>query len=287
MSITITRKFHPISPLRVLFLVAFALLATGSARAQGADTARVKTLFDLIGLSALVEDTRASMQEIAEQTDFPKGPVADRWKEAAGRHFDPTWLRQKFVQDTAARMTADEVEELISLFSTDFALRVSGLETAQQTGFDSAERTEEGRKILARLWRQNPDRAESYNTLLEVMNSVEDALVQMQKVTFILIRSLALEGVAGQSLDDKDILAMLASRAPQMRQNILSGQLARAAHTYDALDDEEFDAYVALLELPLVQGMYDKVGDASQGVMLDEFEAFAETLARMARAEEL
>lgn len=262
-------------------------LASPPAFASGASPDRVTQLFDLIGLSAVIENTQDNIGALAESGSLPPGPLSEWWGAAADQHFKPAVLKAAYVSGTAELMEDAEVEELITLFSSDFLLHISGLETAQQTGFGREERKAQGDRILAELADSNPDRVAQYHRMLEVMDTVDDAVFQTQKISFVVIRTLALQATGGAPPDDTAILAMLAGQADEWRGSIAEEMLALSAQTYGDLDDAAFRRYMDILETPLVKGMYDKVGVAADRIIVEEFEGFAATLARLAGAQKL
>jgi len=269
----------------VLFALTVALSA-GPLLAADASTERVSRLFDLIGLNALIDTTRDNIADIAT-TSLPPGPLAQWWEEAAMQHFDGTQMKAQYAQITSENMSDADIEALITLYSSDFLLRVSGLETAQQTGFDDADAKRIGTRILAELREDNPERVARYEQMLTLMNTLDSAVLQTQKITFIMLRTLAINGANGQTPDDAAIMALLQEQEEKWRTDMTASFMITTAHIYEALDDAQFAAYVEVLEKPLVRRMYDLVGSAGDAILLQEFERFAETLARMARAQKL
>lgn len=256
-----------------------------SAASAGAAPERVRALFDLIGLTAVIASTQDSVAALARSGELPPGGITDWWATASAQHFVPADLIDRYVTGTADLMGSSDVEDLIALFSAPFLLHVSGLETAQQTGFDRTDRARDGAEIVAALSRDNPDRLAAYRDMLSVMGSVDEAVLQTQKISFILIRTLAIG--SGAQLDDGAILASLAAQEAEWRVSLEADLMALSAQTYAPLDDAAFARYLDVLKTPLVLGLYDKVSKATDPVITAEYEAFAKTLARLASAEKL
>lgn len=277
------------APLQALGLSAafvICLLApTGGAAADQAGIARVERLFDLIGLSVILDNAQDDIAAVARDNDFPPGPMTQWWSDAARQHFHSPRMKDETVAATSRILSAQQVEDLIEMFSSRFALMVSGLETARQTEFGPRKRKEEGEAILERLTREDPGRITGYSTIIARTNAVEDAVLQTQKMTFILLRTMMIQ--SGQQVDDAMLLAMLHGQEEDMRADIRAGLLARSAYTYDPLTSEEFERYLGMIETPLVMGFYEAVNAAASDVYFSEFEAFSQTLANLAEAEKL
>ncbi|MCR9115030.1 MAG: hypothetical protein NXH84_17250, partial [Rhodobacteraceae bacterium] len=109
--------------------------------------------------------------------------------------------------------------------------------------------------------------------------------VQEIQVRFLMAASNA--GVLDAVLDEGALRALLKEGEDELRLSLQRSALANAAYTYQDFSLAELEAYLAALEDPRMQKVYELMNAVQYEIMANRFEALALRMADMHPGQEL
>ncbi|GEM_PF-2986971 len=268
----------------------FILFAFGNstpASAQ-ADRDRVLKLLDLVEFTDSLADVQSGVIDMVRNGQIEAGSdYALRWEAAAQSHFDQTVILDATVEQLGMAVTNAELDALIAIYSTEFAIRISKLELQVQLETKTEQRLAEGAEIAKSLGQSNPARLESYMRMLDIIGAVDAGVSTIMNMQHSFLTGASASGLTDIPLSQEQILAFIGAQTEEIRALVSDHVIATTAFTYRSLSDRDMVAYVDLLSTPDVVRFYTLLNRISGEIMADEFGRFAVAIGEQPAQQEL
>lgn len=245
--------------------------------APAAERAELRAFLEVTGFDVAI----TSMQQGAMAGPGLAGDAPDafgeQWVRLAEEVFDPDRMIDRTLDMMAAVMPDGLVEHGMEFYASDLGMRLVAAENESHVTPDE-DRFAIGEDLVAAMLADNPDRAEDLRAMTNAIGGVDAsvrAVIEIQ-LRYLLAASAAQAGEATYS--EAELRAILAEMAPQIRENIEVYSLIGSAYTYRDFSDEEVAAYLAALEHPMMQQVYEVLNAVQHEVMAERYEALAARL---------
>jgi len=245
-------------------------------------------LLSLIGFDETFDDLRDDVSEMARDGTIPAGtPLASVWPVAAAQHFDSDRMRASTVKRLARLMSDDEIDNLLEVFSTDFAVKITAIEEREQNALPFEQTIEKGGVIVAALSKDAPARLQQYFDMIEVVGVLDSTVSLVMNMQYAFLSGASLTGMLPVPMTDAQIVAGISAQEPQLRRDVLNNIVTISAYIYRDLSDEDVAEYIGVLSIPEVTRMYLLLGQVTGDVMSREFARFSLKLGKVAPQSEL
>jgi hypothetical protein len=251
-------------------------------------TDNTEKLLLLIGYNESFAELRQDVIDMAVDGTIPAGtPLASVWPIAAEQHFDSDKMLASTIKRLAQLMTDDEIENLLVIFGTDFALKITEIEEREQNALPFDQTLEKGSAIITTLSADAPVRLQQYFDMIEVVGALDSTVSMVMNMRYAFLSGASLTGLLPVPMTDDQIVEGLERQKPQIRRAILNNIVTMTAFIYRDLNDEEVAEYITLLSIPEVTRMYTFLGQVTGDVMSREFARFSLKLGQVAPQSEL
>jgi hypothetical protein len=265
----------------VLFFLPMAALAQTSPE-------KAAQLLSLIGFDETFVDLRQDVIDMARDGTIPTGTkLASVWPVAAEQHFDSDKMLASTVKRLAGLLSEDEADNLLVIFGTDFALKITEVEEREQNALPFDQTMEKGGAIISTLSTDAPARLQQYFDMIEVVGALDSTVSMVKNMQYAFLSGASLTGLLPEPMTDAQIVEGLNRQEPQLRRDILNNIVTMSAFIYRDLSDDEVAEYITLLSIPEVARMYALLGRVTGDVMSREFARFSLKLGKIAPQSEL
>lgn len=237
-----------------LLLVLVLVLATVPARATERDAARA--LLDLLGFDAFLDAAETRKETVPRAVRGAHPQIAKHWQDAARQHLDYLAIFDLAAREVSASMTDAEIAELLAVYGSPFARRVTALEDQTHLANQDAEATARGRALFAQIVRTDPDRMRILQRFLDASGIVEASLERRMNSHFALFSAMMAADPLSAVLSDAEIWDRIEARAPRLRFEIIENSYVFAAIAYEPLSNEELVRFVEILERDTTRKLY-------------------------------
>lgn len=261
-------------------LVAAVVAVAAPAAAPAADRALLRDFLEVTGFDVAI----TSMQQGAMAGPGLAGDAPDafgqQWVRLAEQVFDPDLMLDRALDMMAAVMPDALVEHGMDFYASDLGVRLVAAENASHVTPD-AERYAIGEDLVAAMIEDDPGRVEDLRAMTNAIGGVDAsvrAVIEIQ-LRYLMAAAAAQSGEAGFS--ESELRALLAEQAPRVRENIEVYSLIGSAYVYRDFTDDEVAAYLAALEHPMMQQVYEVLNAVQYEVMAERYEALAARLTEL------
>jgi hypothetical protein len=261
-------------------LVAAVVAVAAPVAAVAADRAQLRDFLEVTGFDVAI----TSMQQGAMAGPGLAGDAPDafgqQWVRLAEQVFDPDLMLDRALDMMAAVMPDALVEHGMDFYASDLGVRLVAAENASHVTPD-AERYAIGEDLVAAMIEDNPGRVEDLRAMTNAIGGVDAsvrAVIEIQ-LRYLMAAAAAQSGEANFS--ESELRALLAEQAPRVRENIEVYSLIGSAYVYRDFSDDDVAAYLAALEHPMMQQVYEVLNAVQYEVMAERYEALAARLTEL------
>lgn len=256
--------------LAALVAVSVALAAPAAERAELREFLEV-TGFD-VAITSMQQGAMAGPGLVGDAPDA----FGEQWVRLAEEVFDPEVMLERALDMMAAVMPDELVAHGMDFYGSDLGARLVEAENDSHMTPDE-ERYRIGEELVSAMLEDNTGRAEDLRAMTNAIGGVDSsvrAVIEIQ-VRYLMAASARSDEA---TWSEAELRALLAEQAPQMRENIEVYSLLGSAYAYRDFTDAEVAAYLAALEHPLMQQVYEVLNAVQYEVMAERYEALAARL---------
>ncbi|MCR8723910.1 DUF2059 domain-containing protein [Frigidibacter sp. ROC022] len=281
---SLLRSFRVLPPL--LSLLVAGLVFFSQSHAHAADRDKLQAFLKVTGYDVVIE----SLQQGAMAGPGMVGEAPDtfgkQYSKLAEEVFVPEEMVRRAVDILEAVMPEALVDAGADFYASDLGQRLVAVENASHMADDTVKYTE-GQKLVQQMIDSHSPRLDLLRELDRAIGSAETsrkAVVEIQ-VRFLLAAMAA--GASPLDMTETELRAELmreaVARAPQSE---MLGLMANA-WTYRDISDADLAAYVAALETPEMQRVYEVLNATQFQVMIERYQVLGARLGELQPEQEL
>lgn len=231
----------PIRRLAFAALVAFSPLSAAAATEED-----LNALYDALGIEELIgivaEEGEGQGEELREQMFPDRGGVG--WSAVVTGIYETEPLADAFREEFHAALAETDVAPLLDFYGDETGRKIVRLEADARRAIISEEVEEAAKTAYATLLEEDTARAGQLEAFVTVNDLIERNVAGALNSSLAFYRGLGDGG--GFEMGEEDMLSEVWSREPEYRADTESWVYAYLTLAYDALEDDELDAYVDL-----------------------------------------
>ncbi len=265
--------------------LAALVVACTALAAQAAERDELRAFLEVTGFDvAITSMQQGAMAGPGLAGDAPDA-FGDQWVRLAEEVFDPEVMLERALDMMAAVMPDELVSHGMAFYGSDLGQRLVQAENESHMTPDE-ERYRIGEDLVAAMLDDNPGRAEDLRAMTNAIGGVDSSV---RAVIEIQVRYLmaAAARTSEATYSEAELRAILAEQVPRMRENIEIYSLLGSAYAYRDFTDDEVAAYLAALEHPLMQQVYEVLNAVQYEVMAERYEALAARLDELSPQQEI
>lgn len=273
----------------VRLLAAMAVLmsvALAQGAAVAADRAKVQAFLKVTGYDVVIESLQhGAMAGPGMVGDAPHS-FGLEYSKLAEKIFDPKAMTARALDILVAVMPDDLVNAGADFYASDLGQRLVAVENESHMA-DGIDKYNEGAALLAAMRQDNPARLDLLKGMDLAIGSAETsrrAVVEIQ-LRFMLAAMAA--GAAPQTMSEDDLREILTRQAEENAPQTELFGLISNAYTYRDISDADLAAYVASLETPEMQSVYEILNATQFQVMLERYQLLGARLGELKPQQEL
>jgi hypothetical protein len=276
---------------RMALGVLLLTLALGQAvplRAQEAPNRdRLEAFLSVTGFDKALESIALSAGDAPLMLGRDVSEFGGDWSRSVAEIFDTDLMHDMAISILARALEDDLLTHAVDFYASDLGQRLVAVENAAHLSDDAEAARADGEQIIADLVRTGAPRLiilQRMGPAIDPQNTSVRAVEEIQ-VRFLLSASAA--GVLPMELDEPALRSLMADQRGELRQRMRQSGLIHAAHVYQSFSDDDLEAYVAALEHPKMQRVYELMNGIQYEIMANRFEVLARRMADLHPGEEL
>lgn len=276
---------------RMALGVLLLTLALGQAVALRAEEApnrdRLEAFLSVTGFDKALESIALSAGDAPLMLGRDVSEFGGDWSRSVAEIFDTELMHDMAISILARALEDDLLTHAVDFYASDLGQRLVAVENAAHLSDDAEAARADGEQIIADLVRTGAPRLiilQRMGPAIDPQNTSVRAVEEIQ-VRFLLSASAA--GVLPMELDEPALRSLMADQRGELRQRMRQSGLIHAAHVYQSFSDDDLEAYVAALEHPKMQRVYELMNGIQYEIMANRFEVLARRMADLHPGEEL
>jgi hypothetical protein len=275
---------------RIASVVAVSLGFSASAVfAQTSHDAQIDTLFEALGLPAIVDVMReegVSYGDTLAEDMLPNGADA-RWAAVVEQVYDTQAMSEELIGAMGEALAGDDVAAILDFYTSDLGTKIVGLEvSARRALLDPA--IEEASKEAAALLREDEDpRVALATELIETNDLIEANVVGGLNSSYAFYMGLIDGGGMPTTLTPESALQDVWSQEPTVREDTIEWVYTFVLLAYQPLSDEELGELIAFSKSSAGQDLTTALFAAFDSLFVDVSRGLGLGLSRSLSMQEL
>ena len=265
----------------------FALLAVTTGAVQAADRDRLEAFLTVTGFDVALDSIALTAGDAPAMLGMQPNDFGSDWSDRAAEVFDPALMEDMALSILEKALSDDLLTHAAAFYASDLGQRLVEAENASHMVEDDAAKQREGTEIIARWQEAGDPRLDILRDLNKAIDSADTAVRAVQEIQVRFLMAASHSGVLERKLDEAALRAALAENTPQLRRSLQQSGLAAAAYTYQSFDEDDLRGYLAALEHPDMQKVYELMNGVQFEIMANRFEALAADMAELHPGQEL
>lgn len=266
------------------------LLATFAAMAQSeriSDQARLKAFLSVTGFDTALDSIALSAGDAPLMLGRDASEFGADWSRTVAEVFDADLMRDLALDILDRALTEDLLTHAVDFYASDLGQRLVAVENAAHMADDSDIAREQGGLIIADLLREGAPRLTILQRMGPAIDPDDSAVRAVEEIQIRFLLSASAAGVVAMELDEPSLRAVIEDQRNSLRLAMRESGLAQSAYVYRSFSDAELETYVAALEHPVMQQVYELMNAIQYEIMANRFEVLARRMADLHPGEEL
>ena len=265
----------------------FTLLSVTTGAVQAADRDRLEAFLTVTGFDVALDSIALTAGDAPAMLGMQPNDFGSDWSDRAAKVFDPALMEDMALSILEKALSDDLLTHAAAFYASDLGQRLVEAENASHMVEDDAAKQREGTEIIARWQEAGDPRLDILRDLNKAIDSADTAVRAVQEIQVRFLMAASHSGVLERKLDEAALRAALAENTPQLRRSLQQSGLAAAAYTYQSFDEDDLRGYLAALEHPDMQKVYELMNGVQFEIMANRFEALAADMAELHPGQEL
>ncbi|MEM7060879.1 MAG: DUF2059 domain-containing protein [Pseudomonadota bacterium] len=267
--------------------LALATLLVSVTPSSGANRDRIEAFLSTTGFDVALESIALVSGSAPQMLGIDPGGFGADWARLTAEVFDTEGMHETAVSILEETLSEQALNHAVEFYASDLGQRLVAAENASHMIEDDEAKQQEGQEIVAALVQDGSLRVESLKRMNAAVDSSGTALRALQEIQLRFLLAASASGVIDLQMGADDLRLMLRQNEAAMRQSMQLSALAGAAYTYQDFSDADVDAYVAALEQPLMQEVYELLNAIQYEIMAMRFEILAARMAELHPAQDI
>jgi len=277
-------------PLVLVAGLAFWVTFTVAAMAQSersTDQARLKAFLNVTGFDTALDSIALSAGDAPLVLGRDASEFGEDWSRTVADVFDADLMRDLALDILDRALTDDLLTHAVDFYASDLGQRLVAVENAAHMADDSDIAREQGGQIIADLLRAGAPRLTILQRMGPAIDPDDSAVRAVEEIQIRFLLSASAAGVVAMELDEPSLRAVIEDQRNSLRLAMRESGLAQSAYVYRGFSDAELETYVAALEHPVMQRVYELMNAIQYEIMANRFEVLARRMADLHPGEEL
>ncbi|MGR3759467.1 DUF2059 domain-containing protein [Roseobacteraceae bacterium NS-SX3] len=272
--------------LRRMLALAFAAVLAGLP-AQAADRARIEAFLEVTGFDVALDSIALSAGSAPELLGIDAGAFGSEWTRLSQEVFDTGQMRGQAIGILEETLEDQALNHAVDFYASDLGQRLVKAENASHLVEDDETKQAAGERLISDMVQGGSPRLELLKRMGQAIDAGETGLKALQLIQFRFLMAASAAGVIELQLDADGLRALMKEQEPNMRVAIRMANMASSAYTYQEFSDAEIEAYVAALEHPQMQTVYELLNAVQYEITANRFEELAYRMKDLERGQDI
>ncbi len=276
---------------RMVLAVLVLALAMGQAaplRAQnGQERDRLEAFLTVTGFDKALESIALSAGDAPLMLGRDVSEFGGDWTRAVAEIFDTDLMHDMAIGILEPALEDDLLTHAVDFYASDLGQRLVAVENAAHLSDDAEGARVDGERIIADLVRTGAPRLIILQRMGPAIDPQDTSVRAVEEIQVRFLLSASAAGVLPMELDEPALRSLMADQRGELRQRMRQSALIHTAHVYQTFSDDDLAAYVAALEHPKMQRVYELMNGIQYEIMANRFEVLARRMADLHPGEEL
>ncbi|MCR9145828.1 MAG: DUF2059 domain-containing protein [Rhodobacteraceae bacterium] len=263
------------------------LCAVLSVPVHAADRDRLEAFLAVTGFDVALDSIGLAAGSAPAMLGMQPNDFGSDWSDQTREVFDPVLMQDMALSILEKALSDDLLTHAAAFYASDLGQRLVEAENASHMVEDDVAKQSEGAGIVARWQNEDDPRLDLLQRLNKAIDSADTAVRAVQEIQLRFLMAASNSGVLEGRIDEATLRARLKESTPQLRRSLEQSGLAAAAYTYQNFSKEDLAGYLAALEHPDMQKVYELMNGVQFEIMANRFEALAAKMADMHPGQEL
>lgn len=257
-------------------------------RAQaGQERDRLEAFLTVTGFDKALESIALSAGDAPLMLGRDVSEFGGDWSRAVAEIFDIDLMHDMALGILERALEDDLLTHAVDFYASDLGQRLVVVENAAHLSDDTEGARANGERIIADLVRQGAPRLTILQRMGPAIDPQDTSVRAVEEIQVRFLLSASAAGVLPMELDEPALRSLMADQRGELRQRMRQSGLVHAAHVYQSFSDDDLEAYVAALEHPKMQRVYELMNGIQYEIMANRFEVLARRMADLHPGEEL
>lgn len=279
------RHRFPISGLIGSWIVVAALLLA-PLMVKAEDNPRLEAFLKVTGFDVALDSIALAAGDAPLMLGMQTSDFGSDWTRLSEEVFDEAEMQQMAKSILGAALTDELLTHAAAFYASDLGQRLVEAENASHLA-DDEKKQAEGAAIVAKGVSDADPRIEVLGKLNAAVDGSNTAVRAVQEIQVRFLMAASNSGILSRELDEASLRAALKEGEAQLRLSLQTAALAGAAYTYRDFSLEDLEVYLAALEHPDMQQVYELMNAVQYEIMANRFEALAARMAELHPGQEL
>ncbi len=270
-----------------VLVLAMVLVICAALSARAADRDRLEAFLQVTGFDVALDSIALSAAEAPAMLGMQASDFGSDWARISDEVFETGRMHAMALDILEANLGDDLLTHAAEFYASPLGQRLVEAENASHMVEDDAAKQHEGEALVARGVAQGDARVAVLRKLNTAVDGAGTAVRAVQEIQVRFLMAASNAGVLDAVLDEGALRALLKEGEDELRLSLQRSALANAAYTYQDFSLAELEAYLAALEDPRMQKVYELMNAVQYEIMANRFEALALRMADMHPGQEL
>lgn len=254
---------------------------------KAADRDRLKAFLNVTGFDVALDSIALSAADAPEMLGMSASDFGESWTRIAEKVFDTDMMRGMALDILEQTLSDDDLAHAAAFYASPLGMRLVEVENASHMDADDARKQAEGEDLVAAMVASGDERLDVLVQMNAAVDSGDVAVRAVQEIQLRFLLAASTAGVLEQEFDEEMLRAMMKETEGELRLSMRRSALASAAYTYRDINDEDLRAYLAALEDPQMQRVYELMNAVQWEIMGNRYEALAMRMAEISGGQDL
>jgi hypothetical protein len=254
---------------------------------NAADRDRLKAFLNVTGFDVALDSIALSAADAPEMLGMSASDFGESWTRIAEKVFDTDIMRGMALDILEQTLSDDDLAHAAAFYASPLGMRLVEVENASHMDADDARKQAEGEDLVAAMVASGDERLDVLVQMNAAVDSGDVAVRAVQEIQLRFLLAASTAGVLEQEFDEEMLRAMMKETEGELRLSMRRSALASAAYTYRDINDEDLRAYLAALEDPQMQRVYELMNAVQWEIMGNRYEALAMRMAEISGGQDL
>lgn len=262
-------------------------LGVSAQTGRDADASRLDAFLSVTGFDTALDSIALSAADAPMMLGLDANDFGADWTRTVEDVFDPDVMQGMAVDILGRALSDDMMDHAVAFYASDLGQRLVAVENAAHMADDGETSREEGARIVAELVREGAPRLELLQRMGPAIDPTDNSVRAVEEIQIRFLLSASAAGVVPMELDEASLRLMMEEQRDTLRLAMRQAGMAHAAYVYRDFDDAELEEYVAALEHPAMQRVYELMNAIQYEIMANRFEVLAVRMADLHPGQEL